>query len=82
MNVPLESTLREILGVIEPQREDWLLRQRIIQELQDVVATVPSLRGACFYVAILECLSSTKPCVGAIWLGDAEALDHNCMYCA
>ncbi|CAN0837618.1 Protein HESO1 [Linum grandiflorum] len=46
MNGPLESILREILGVIEPQRGDWLLRQRIIQELQAVVETVPSLRGA------------------------------------
>ncbi|CAI0443304.1 unnamed protein product [Linum tenue] len=46
MNAPLESTLWDILGVIEPQRDDWLFRQRIIQELQDVVRTVPSLRGA------------------------------------
>ncbi|CAL1374576.1 unnamed protein product [Linum trigynum] len=46
MNAPLESTLWDILGVIEPQRDDWLIRQRIIQELQYVVRTIPNLRGA------------------------------------
>ncbi|CAN1798150.1 Protein HESO1 [Linum perenne] len=46
MNVQLESTLRDMLDVMEPRREDWLLRQKIIQELQDLVRTVPSLRGA------------------------------------
>ncbi|CAI0412084.1 unnamed protein product [Linum tenue] len=46
MNAPLESTLWDILGVIEPQRDDWLIRQRIVQELQDVVRTIPNLRGA------------------------------------
>uniref|UniRef100_A0A7N0V3S7 Poly(A) RNA polymerase mitochondrial-like central palm domain-containing protein n=3 Tax=Kalanchoe fedtschenkoi TaxID=63787 RepID=A0A7N0V3S7_KALFE len=48
MSVPnvLESTVNEILVVITPLRDDWVLRTHIIQQLQSVVDSVESLRGA------------------------------------
>lgn len=42
----LELTLNEILHVINPLREDWETRTRIIYELRVVVSTIESLRGA------------------------------------
>ncbi|KAA8534175.1 hypothetical protein F0562_031632 [Nyssa sinensis] len=45
-NSVLDLTLREILRVINPLREDWSTRFHIIEELQNVVQSVESLRGA------------------------------------
>lgn len=42
----LEPTLKDILEVIKPLREDWAVRSKIIEELKDVVESVESLRGA------------------------------------
>ncbi|KAK6933128.1 hypothetical protein RJ641_036022 [Dillenia turbinata] len=42
----LESTLVEILQVIQPLRSDWNLRLRILHELRSVAESVDSLRGA------------------------------------
>nr|XP_027104376.1 protein HESO1-like isoform X1 [Coffea arabica]XP_027104377.1 protein HESO1-like isoform X1 [Coffea arabica]XP_027104378.1 protein HESO1-like isoform X1 [Coffea arabica] len=42
----LELTLRDILQVINPLREDWSIRFYIINELQAVVQSIESLRGA------------------------------------
>ncbi|KAH7855042.1 hypothetical protein Vadar_020590 [Vaccinium darrowii] len=42
----LELTLRDILQVISPLREDWPPRFRILDELRAVVQSVESLRGA------------------------------------
>ncbi|KAJ8765881.1 hypothetical protein K2173_020397 [Erythroxylum novogranatense] len=48
MNVDqvLEPTLKAILDAIQPLSDDWRVRSEIIQELQDVVRSVESLRGA------------------------------------
>ncbi|EOY18090.1 hypothetical protein QUC31_006632 [Theobroma cacao] len=42
----VESTLQEVLEVIKPLREDWVTRQKIIDELREVVQSMESLRGA------------------------------------
>ncbi|KAK1572014.1 hypothetical protein Q3G72_026219 [Acer saccharum] len=42
----LEPTLKEILNVINPLREDWDIRIGIIHELRSAVQSVESLRGA------------------------------------
>ncbi|XVE69236.1 hypothetical protein DITRI_Ditri09bG0136100 [Diplodiscus trichospermus] len=42
----VESTLKEILEVIKPLREDWVTRFKIIDELREVVQSMESLRGA------------------------------------
>ncbi|KAG8645029.1 hypothetical protein MANES_10G026300v8 [Manihot esculenta] len=42
----LEPTLKDILEVVKPLREDWEVRSKIIEELKDVVTSVESLRGA------------------------------------
>ncbi|KAI8564116.1 hypothetical protein RHMOL_Rhmol03G0157200 [Rhododendron molle] len=42
----LEPTIRDILRVISPLREDWSPRFQIIDELRAVVQSVESLRGA------------------------------------
>ncbi|OMO59090.1 putative zinc finger protein [Corchorus capsularis] len=42
----VESTLKEILDVIKPLREDWVTRFKIIDELREVVQSMESLRGA------------------------------------
>lgn len=41
----VESTLKEILEVIKPLREDWVTRFKIINELRDVVQSIENLRG-------------------------------------
>lgn len=41
----LEPTIRDILRVISPLREDWSPRFQIIDELRAVVQSVESLRG-------------------------------------
>lgn len=41
----VESTLQEVLEVIKPLREDWVTRQKIIDELREVVQSMESLRG-------------------------------------
>lgn len=43
----LEPTLKDILEVVKPLREDWEVRSKIIEELKDVVTSVESLRGTC-----------------------------------
>lgn len=40
-----ESTINEILVVINPLRDDWVLRSHVIQQLQSVVDSMESLRG-------------------------------------
>ncbi|KAK3031927.1 hypothetical protein RJ639_036723 [Escallonia herrerae] len=40
----LELTLRDILNVINPSRDDWSIRFRIIEELRDVIQSIESLR--------------------------------------
>ncbi|KAI5670609.1 hypothetical protein M9H77_10973 [Catharanthus roseus] len=42
----LEPTLRDILRVINPLREDWNIRFHIINELRSVILSIESLRGA------------------------------------
>ncbi|KAJ6720483.1 POLY A polymerase CID PAP -RELATED [Salix viminalis] len=42
----LEPTLKDILNGVQPLREDWVMRFKIIEELEDVVRSVESLRGA------------------------------------
>ncbi|CAI9091556.1 OLC1v1026619C2 [Oldenlandia corymbosa var. corymbosa] len=42
----LEVTLADILRVVHPLKEDWTARFFIIQELQKVVQSIESLRGA------------------------------------
>lgn len=42
----IESTLKEILKVIVPPREDWVTRLKVIDELRNVVQSMESLRGA------------------------------------
>ncbi|KNA20550.1 hypothetical protein SOVF_050950 [Spinacia oleracea] len=42
----LEVTLNEILHVVNPLREDLETRMKIIDELQDAISTIESLRGA------------------------------------
>ncbi|CAK7325742.1 unnamed protein product [Dovyalis caffra] len=42
----LEPTLNDILNGIQPSREDWVVRFKIIEELDKVVKSVESLRGA------------------------------------
>ncbi|CAM8966684.1 unnamed protein product [Rhodiola kirilowii] len=42
----LDSTINEILVVVTPLRDDWVLRTHIIQQLQSIVDSVESLRGA------------------------------------
>ncbi|MBA0571351.1 hypothetical protein Golob_004930, partial [Gossypium lobatum] len=42
----VESTLKEILKVVEPSREDWVTRFKIINELREVVQSIENLRGA------------------------------------
>ncbi|XWS65948.1 hypothetical protein CRYUN_Cryun05aG0157700 [Craigia yunnanensis] len=42
----VESTLKEILEVIKPLREDWVMRYKIIDELREVVQSIEGLRGA------------------------------------
>ncbi|BFG22726.1 hypothetical protein CerSpe_090000 [Prunus speciosa] len=42
----LENTLKEILRVVKPLREDWTTRLQIIDELRGAVESVESLRGA------------------------------------
>lgn len=42
----LELTLNEILHIINPLREDWETRTRIIDELRNVASAIESLRGA------------------------------------
>ncbi|XP_059628091.1 protein HESO1 [Cornus florida] len=46
VNSTLELALRDILHVINPLPEDWSTRYEIINELQAVVQSVESLRGA------------------------------------
>ena len=41
----LEPTLKDILNGIQPLREDWVVRFKVIEELEDVVKSVESLRG-------------------------------------
>ncbi|XP_021904138.1 protein HESO1 isoform X1 [Carica papaya] len=42
----LELMLNDILNVIKPLREDWEIRFQVINQLQEVVGSVDSLRGA------------------------------------
>ncbi|XP_022746059.1 protein HESO1-like [Durio zibethinus] len=42
----VESTLKEVLDVIKPLRDDWVTRFKIIDELREVVQSMESLRGA------------------------------------
>lgn len=41
----LDPAIRDILYVINPSREDWAIRFRLIEELKSVVQSVESLRG-------------------------------------
>lgn len=41
----LEPTLKDILVGIQPLREDWVVRFKVIEELEDVIKSVESLRG-------------------------------------
>lgn len=41
----LELMLNDILNVIKPLREDWEIRFQVINQLQEVVGSVDSLRG-------------------------------------
>ncbi|KAK2968542.1 hypothetical protein RJ640_009387 [Escallonia rubra] len=41
----LEFALRDILNVINPSRDDWSIRFRIIEELRDDIQSIESLRG-------------------------------------
>ncbi|XP_065872244.1 protein HESO1 [Euphorbia lathyris] len=45
-NTILEPTLRDILEVIKPLREDFVVRSEIIEELKYIVSSVESFRGA------------------------------------
>ncbi|WOG88171.1 hypothetical protein DCAR_0207405 [Daucus carota subsp. sativus] len=45
-NTQVEQTLRHILQVINPTRDDWEARFHIIEDVRDAVQTVESLRGA------------------------------------
>lgn len=45
----LENTLKEILRVVKPLREDWTTRLQIIDELRGAVESVESLRGDLCY---------------------------------
>ncbi|GLT43821.1 hypothetical protein SLA2020_177510 [Shorea laevis] len=42
----VESTLKEILEVIKPLRDDWFTRFRVIEELSVVVQSLQNFRGA------------------------------------
>ncbi|XP_050210628.1 protein HESO1 [Mercurialis annua] len=42
----LEPILTDILEVIRPLREDWTVRSKIIEELQNVISSIDSFRGA------------------------------------
>ncbi|XVF83731.1 hypothetical protein PTKIN_Ptkin16aG0515400 [Pterospermum kingtungense] len=42
----VESTLKEILEVIKPSRDDWVTRLKIIDEVREVVQSMENLRGA------------------------------------
>ena len=44
-NTQVEQTLRHILQVINPTRDDWEARFHIIEDVRDAVQTVESLRG-------------------------------------
>lgn len=44
----VESTLKEVLEVIKPLRDDWVTRFKIIDELREVVQSLESLRGNFF----------------------------------
>ncbi|KAL3647308.1 hypothetical protein CASFOL_008276 [Castilleja foliolosa] len=42
----LDVTLRDILGVINPSKEDWTVRFHVINEIQAIVGSIESLTGA------------------------------------
>ncbi|KAK6136059.1 hypothetical protein DH2020_030164 [Rehmannia glutinosa] len=42
----LEVTIRDILRVISPSKEDWAVRFHIIDEVRNIVGSIESLRGA------------------------------------
>ncbi|KAK9186553.1 hypothetical protein WN944_017941 [Citrus x changshan-huyou] len=42
----LEPILKDILGMLNPLREDWETRMKVISDLREVVESVESLRGA------------------------------------
>lgn len=47
----VEPTLKDILSVINPLREDWDTRFRLINDLREVVESVESFRGNyCFLI--------------------------------
>ncbi|KAL8090765.1 protein HESO1-like [Apium graveolens] len=43
---PVEQTLKTILPLINPTKDDWAVRFHIIEDVRDAVETVESLRGA------------------------------------
>ncbi|WCJ19669.1 Speckle targeted PIP5K1A-regulated poly(A) polymerase [Euphorbia peplus] len=45
-NAILEPTLRDILEVIKPLREDFVVRAGVIEELKHIVSSIESFRGA------------------------------------
>lgn len=49
----LEPILKDILGMLNPLREDWETRMKVISDLREVVESVESLRGNCvFHVCV------------------------------
>lgn len=50
----LEPILKDILGMLNPLREDWETRMKVISDLREVVESVESLRGnRVFHVCVL-----------------------------
>ncbi|KAL9163933.1 hypothetical protein ABFS82_06G073700 [Erythranthe guttata] len=42
----LDLTIRDILRVINPSKDDWSFRFEIINEIRDIVGSIENLRGA------------------------------------
>ena len=51
----VESTLKEVLEVIKPLREDWVTRYKIIDELREVVQSMENLRGKFYFYFLNNC---------------------------
>lgn len=43
--IVLEPVLKDMLGMLNPLREDWETRMQVISDLREVVESVESLRG-------------------------------------
>lgn len=50
----LEPILKDILGMLNPLREDWETRMKVISDLREVVESVESLRGNCVFCVYLS----------------------------